>query len=51
MDHRPDAFDGLPEGFHAAAANLYDRIAHLKDAPSTPLLEEVLRALVRLSED
>lgn len=42
---------GLPGGFHAAAANLYRRIAHLKDAPSTPLLEEVLTALVRMTED
>ena len=38
---------GLPGEFHAAAANLYRRIAHLKYAPSTPLLEEVLTALVQ----
>jgi 3-hydroxyisobutyrate dehydrogenase-like beta-hydroxyacid dehydrogenase len=38
---------GLPEGFHAAAANLYRRIAHFKDAPSTPPVEEVLAVLAR----
>jgi 3-hydroxyisobutyrate dehydrogenase-like beta-hydroxyacid dehydrogenase len=42
---------GLPGGFHAAAADLYRHMAHLKDAPSTPLLEEVLAALVRGAED
>ncbi len=41
---------GLPGGFHAAAAEVYRRIAHLKDAPSTPLLEEVLTALVRTTD-
>lgn len=35
---------GLPEGFHAAAAEIYARMARLKDADS-PGLEEVLRAL------
>ncbi len=38
---------GLPGGFHAAAADLYRRIAHFKDAPDTPSLEEVLDALVQ----
>jgi 3-hydroxyisobutyrate dehydrogenase-like beta-hydroxyacid dehydrogenase len=38
---------GLPGGFHAAAADLYRRIAHFKDAPETPSLEEVLDALVQ----
>ena len=32
-------------GFHAAAGELYRRLAHFKDAPSTPTLEEVLTAL------
>ena len=36
---------GLPGEFHAAAADLYQRIAHLKDAGSPPPLEEVLEAL------
>ena len=38
---------GLPGGFHAAAADLYRRIAHFKDAPETPSLEEVLDDLVQ----
>jgi 3-hydroxyisobutyrate dehydrogenase-like beta-hydroxyacid dehydrogenase len=42
---------GLPGEFHAAAANVYRRIAHLKDAPSTPLLEEVVTALVGTRDD
>jgi 3-hydroxyisobutyrate dehydrogenase-like beta-hydroxyacid dehydrogenase len=32
-------------GFHAAAGELYRRLAHFKDAPSMPTLEEVLTAL------
>jgi len=36
---------GLPDGFHLAAADLYRRIAHFKDAAATPALEEVLAAL------
>lgn len=36
---------GLPDGFHAAAADLYGRMAHFKDAPATPSLEDVLGAL------
>ncbi|NIN68779.1 MAG: DUF1932 domain-containing protein [Anaerolineae bacterium] len=42
---------GLPGGFHAAAADVYRRMAHLKDAPSTPLVEEVVTALVRTRDD
>jgi 3-hydroxyisobutyrate dehydrogenase-like beta-hydroxyacid dehydrogenase len=47
MDEISTTFEkaGLPGGFHAAAAELYRRIAHLKDAPDTPALEEVLAAL------
>ena len=37
---------GLPGEFHAAAEMIYDRIAGFKDAPSTPSLEEVLKALI-----
>ena len=40
---------GLPGGFHAAAADLYGRLAHLKDAPSTPPLEEVVAALLGMA--
>jgi 3-hydroxyisobutyrate dehydrogenase-like beta-hydroxyacid dehydrogenase len=36
---------GLPGGFHAAAANIYRRLAHYKDAPATPDLDDVLDAL------
>jgi 3-hydroxyisobutyrate dehydrogenase-like beta-hydroxyacid dehydrogenase len=36
---------GLPGEFHAAAAILYRRLAHFKDASSKPSLEEVLAAL------
>jgi 3-hydroxyisobutyrate dehydrogenase-like beta-hydroxyacid dehydrogenase len=36
---------GLPGDFHAAAADIYRRIADFKDAPTTPSLEEVLTAL------
>ncbi|HSR32507.1 MAG TPA: DUF1932 domain-containing protein [Anaerolineae bacterium] len=41
---------GLPGEFHAAAADLYRRIAHFKDAPAMPDLGEVLTALVRLGD-
>jgi len=37
---------GLPGEFHVAAEMIYDRIAGFKDAPSTPSLEEVLKALI-----
>jgi len=37
---------GLPGGFHAAAADIYRRIAHFKSAPETPTLGEVLAALL-----
>ena len=47
MDEIAATFEaaGLPGGFHAAAANLYRRIAQFKGAPSTPPLDEVLAAL------
>jgi 3-hydroxyisobutyrate dehydrogenase-like beta-hydroxyacid dehydrogenase len=38
---------GLPGGFHAAAADLYRRMAGFKNAPSMPSLGEVLAALVQ----
>ena len=37
---------GLPGGFHLAAAEIYRRLAHFKDA-DTPALEDVLQALLR----
>jgi 3-hydroxyisobutyrate dehydrogenase-like beta-hydroxyacid dehydrogenase len=38
---------GLPGEFHAAAADIYRRIADFKDAPATPPIEDVLAALAR----
>ena len=37
---------GLPAGFHAAAGDIYHRMAHYKDAPELPSLDEVLAALL-----
>jgi 3-hydroxyisobutyrate dehydrogenase-like beta-hydroxyacid dehydrogenase len=36
---------GLPEGFHEAAAEVFRRMAHWKDAPAAPSLPEVQKAL------
>jgi 3-hydroxyisobutyrate dehydrogenase-like beta-hydroxyacid dehydrogenase len=38
---------GMPGEFHAAAANIYRRLADFKAARSTPELEDVLAALLR----
>ena len=40
---------GLPDGFHAAAAEIYSRIADLKEA-DRPELKEVLRALANAGD-
>ena len=37
---------GLPNGFHQAAAEIYQRMAHFKDSSQTPALEEVLNTLL-----
>ncbi len=37
---------GVPDGFHIAAADLYRRMAHFKDAPAPPALEDVLASLL-----
>jgi 3-hydroxyisobutyrate dehydrogenase-like beta-hydroxyacid dehydrogenase len=37
---------GMPEGFHAAAAIIYRRLAGFKDAPTTPAIADVLAALL-----
>jgi 3-hydroxyisobutyrate dehydrogenase-like beta-hydroxyacid dehydrogenase len=49
MDEISSTFQaaGVPGEFHAGAAILYRRIAHFKDAPETPPLEEVLHSLTR----
>ena len=36
---------GLPGGFHKAASDIYQRIAHFKGAREIPSLEEVLESL------
>ena len=48
MDEISATFEaaGLPGGFHAAAGELYRRLAGFKDAPETPALEQVLAVLV-----
>lgn len=49
MDEISSTFEavGVPGEFHAGAAILYRRIAHLKDAPEMPSLDEVLDSLTR----
>jgi 3-hydroxyisobutyrate dehydrogenase-like beta-hydroxyacid dehydrogenase len=37
---------GIPGNFHTAAAEIYRRLAGFKDAPETPDLDEVLKALL-----
>ena len=37
---------GVPSGFFAAAHDVYQRMAHFKDAEELPEIEQVLRALV-----
>jgi 3-hydroxyisobutyrate dehydrogenase-like beta-hydroxyacid dehydrogenase len=37
---------GLPDGFHEAAAEVYQRMAYFKDSHETPPLENVLSALL-----
>ena len=40
------AGSGIPDGFHVSASEIFHRMAHFKDAPETPDLEEVLNALL-----
>lgn len=37
---------GLPEGFHLAAAEIYDKMAGFKSADETPPLDDVLKTLL-----
>jgi 3-hydroxyisobutyrate dehydrogenase-like beta-hydroxyacid dehydrogenase len=48
MEEMVETFEaiGLPGGFHAAAADLYRRIADFKGAEDMPSLDEVLSALL-----
>ncbi len=41
---------GVPDGFHTAAAVVFDRMARFKDAPAAPALEDVLAALRQAEE-
>ena len=41
---------GLPEGYHLAAADIYQRIAKFKDAEELPPLEVILDALLAADE-
>jgi 3-hydroxyisobutyrate dehydrogenase-like beta-hydroxyacid dehydrogenase len=49
MEEISATFDsvGVPGGFHAAASEIYRRIADFKDATSTPPLEDVVAALLQ----
>ena len=38
---------GVPEGFHTAAEQVYRRLAHFRDAPGPPALEDVLKSLLQ----
>ena len=38
---------GLPEGFHRAAADIYERMAGFRDAEAAPALEDVVAAVTR----
>ena len=40
------ASEGLPDGFHLAAADLYERLSGFKDADPGPDLDNVLRELL-----
>jgi len=39
---------GLPDGFHQAAAETYQRMANFKDAAETPPLQDVLKTLLAI---
>jgi 3-hydroxyisobutyrate dehydrogenase-like beta-hydroxyacid dehydrogenase len=43
------AGDGLPDGFHRAASELYRRMAIYKDAPASPSMEDVAKTLLEES--
>ena len=42
---------GIPQGFHAAAADIYRRMAPLRDKEAPPPLEEILFALLQSKTD
>ena len=49
MDEIAATFDGagLPDGFHRAAGEVYQRMATYKDAPTAPSMEDVAKTLLR----
>jgi 3-hydroxyisobutyrate dehydrogenase-like beta-hydroxyacid dehydrogenase len=51
MDEIAATFEGagMPGGFHAAAGDIYRRLAGFKDVAETPSLEEVLSALLAVA--
>lgn len=53
MDEIADTFAeaGLPDGFHRAANEVYERMAQFKDAAELPALADVLAALVECTEE
>jgi hypothetical protein len=42
---------GLPDGFHRAAGEIYQRLSRYKDAPAPPSAAEVSAALGRPRRD
>jgi hypothetical protein len=48
MDEIASTFEsaGLPDGFHAAAGDIYRKLSGFKDAGKLPELDEVLLALL-----
>lgn len=44
------AATGMPDGFHRAAAEVYERMAGFKDAEGTPELEAVIAAVIQSSD-
>ncbi len=52
MDEIADTFRaaGLPGEFHFAAAEIYRRMAQFKDAETTPMIDDVLDALIEPKE-
>ncbi|MDF1501026.1 MAG: DUF1932 domain-containing protein [Anaerolineales bacterium] len=53
MDEIADTFagEGLPDGFHQAAHEIYARLSHFKDRKSLPALDEVVTSLLEPRRD
>jgi hypothetical protein len=48
---RTFAAAGAPGEFHAAAGDIYGRMAQFKDAKTPPALDEILEALCRKKKE